>query len=44
MILGEICVLLLIYGYVAVCRFYAVRYLIIICVSLLYSSYSTGVF
>jgi hypothetical protein len=43
MILGEMCVLSLIYSYVAVCRFCVLRYLIIISFILLYSSYSTFV-
>ena len=38
------CVLSLIYSYVAVCRFCAGRYLITICYSLLFSNYSTHVF
>ena len=38
------CVFSLIYSYVAVCRFCAVRSLIIICFSLLFSNYSTYVF
>ena len=44
MILGEMCVLLLIYCYVAVFSFCAVRYLINICFSLLFSNYSTYFF
>jgi hypothetical protein len=49
MILGEMCVLSLIYSYVVVCSFCAVRYLIIIiiiiiCFSLLFSIYSIYVF
>jgi hypothetical protein len=44
MILGEICVLTLIYVYVAVCRFCAIRCANIICFYLLYSNYSTHVF
>jgi len=43
MILGEMCVSSLVYSYVAVCRFCAVRYLII-CFSLLFSNCSTYVF
>jgi hypothetical protein len=46
MILSEMCVLSLIYSYVALCSFCAVRYLIIIiiiCFSLLLSIYSTYV-
>ena len=43
-IFDEICVLSLIYSYVAVCRFYAVRCFIIICFSVLFSNYSTYVF
>ena len=42
-ILGEICVLSLIYSYISVCRFCAVCYLITICCSLLFSNYSTCV-
>jgi len=41
---GEICVLSLIYSYVVVCRFCAVRCLIIICFPLLFYNYSTCVF
>jgi len=39
MILCEMCVISLTYSYVAVCRFCTVRYLIIVCFSLLFSSY-----
>jgi hypothetical protein len=42
MILGEMCVLSLIYSYVAVCRFCVVCYPII-CFSLLFSTCSTYV-
>jgi hypothetical protein len=38
---GEMCVLSLIYSYVAVNRFCAVRCLIIMCLYLLFSNYST---
>ena len=41
---GEMCVLSLIYSYVATCRFCAVRCLIITCFSLLFYNYSTYVF
>jgi len=44
MILGEMCVLSLIYIYVAVCRFCAVHCLIIICFCLLFSNYSLTFF
>jgi hypothetical protein len=44
MIFGEMCVLSLVYIYVAVCRFCAVRCVIIISFSLLFSIYSTYVF
>jgi len=44
MILGEKFVLSLIYVYVAVCRYCAVRCLIIICFYLLFSNYSIYVF
>ena len=44
MIFGEMCVLSLIYSYVVVCRFCAVRCLIIICFPLLSANYSTYVF
>jgi len=44
MILGERCVLSLIYCFVAVCRLCAVGCLIIICFSLLFSNYSTYFF
>jgi len=44
MIMGEMCLLSLIYIYVAVCRFCAVHYLIIICFYLLFYNYSTYVF
>jgi hypothetical protein len=44
MILGEKCVLALIYIYVTVCRYCAVRCLIIICFYLLFSNYWTFVF
>jgi hypothetical protein len=44
MVWCEMRVLLLIYSYVAVCMFCAVRCLIIICLSLLLSNYSTYVF
>ena len=40
----SICALSLMYSYVAVCRFCAVRRVIIICLSLLFSNYSTYVF
>jgi hypothetical protein len=43
MILGEMCVLSLTYGYVAVCTFCAVRCPIISCFSLLFPNYSTPV-
>jgi len=38
-ILSEMCLLSLMYGYVAVCRFCAVHCVIIICFSLLFSNY-----
>jgi len=41
MILGEMCVLSLIYSYVAVCTFCAVRCIIIVCFGLLFTNYST---
>jgi len=41
MILGEMCVLSLIYSYVAVCMFCAVGYVIIVCSYLLFFNYST---
>jgi len=41
MIVGEMCVLSLIYSYVTVCRFCAVCCIIIICFFLLFSNYST---
>jgi hypothetical protein len=44
MILGEMYVLSFVYIYVAVCMFCAVRWVIIICFSLLFSNYSTYVF
>ena len=44
MILGELCVLSLIYCFVVVCGLCAVRCLIIVCVSLLFSNYRTYVF
>ena len=40
----SICTLPLMYSYIAVCRFCAVRRVIIICLSLLFSNYSTYVF
>jgi len=43
MILGEMCVLSLIYGYVAGCMFCAVRCVVIMCFSLLFSNYSSYV-
>jgi hypothetical protein len=43
LILGEICVLSLIYIYVAVCRFCVVRCVIVICLYLLFRDYSTEV-
>jgi hypothetical protein len=43
-ILGEMCVLSLIYSYVAACRFYAVRCVIIISFCLLFSNDSPYVF
>ena len=43
-ILGEMCVLSLIYSYVAICRFCAICCLIMICFSLLLYNYSTQVF
>jgi len=43
-IFGEMCVWSLIYSYVAVCMFCAVRYVIIICCYLLFSNYLTYVF
>ena len=43
-ICGEMCVLSLIYSYLAVCTFCAVRCVIIICFCLLFSNYSTFVF
>jgi hypothetical protein len=39
--LGEMCILLFIYSYVAVCRFCVVRCIIIICFPLLFSNYLT---
>ena len=39
--LGEMCVLSLIYSYVAVCRFREVLYLFIICFPILFPNYST---
>ena len=44
MIFGEMCVLSLIYSYVAVSMFCAVRCVIIICFFLSFSNYSTYVF
>jgi len=44
MIWSEMCVLSLIYSYVAVCRLCVVCCLIIICFYLLFSNYSTYVF
>jgi hypothetical protein len=44
MIVDEICLLSLLYIYVAVCRFCVVHYLIIICFYLLFSNYLTCVF
>ena len=44
MILDDMCVLSLIYGYVAVCKFCAVRCVINICFCLLFYHYSTYVF
>jgi hypothetical protein len=41
MILGEMCVLSLIYSHVAVCKFCVVFYLICICFYLLFSNHST---
>jgi hypothetical protein len=41
MILGELCVFSLIYIFVAVCRFCAVLFLVIICFCLLFYNYST---
>ena len=43
-ILGEVWVLWLIYSYVAVCRFCAVRCAIVVCFCLLFSNYSNYVF
>jgi hypothetical protein len=43
-IFGEMFVLSLIYSYVAVCRFCVVRFAIIICLTSLFSNYSTYVF
>jgi len=44
MILGKMCVLSLIYSNVSICRFCAVRCVIIICFCMLFSNYSTYVF
>jgi len=44
MILGEMCVLSLVYGYVAVCRFCVVRCGAIICFCFLFTNYLTYVF
>jgi len=41
---GEMCVLSMIYSYATVCRYCAVRYLIIICFSFLFSNYSTVIY
>jgi len=43
MILGEMCVVSLIYSHVAVCMFCAVRCVIIICLPFLFIYYSTYV-
>jgi len=43
MILGEMCALSFIYSCVAVCRFYTVRCVIIICFYLLFTNYATYV-